>query len=45
MTTDLLSPTPSGNLGSYTFVDEEELLGFKIWVAELELLVRGRALR
>lgn len=24
---------------AYTFVDEEELLGFKIWVAELELLV------
>jgi hypothetical protein len=43
---DQLSPAPSGSL-AYTFVDEEELLGFKIWVAELELLVgptrRGRA--
>lgn len=26
--------------GSLAYVDEEELLGFKIWVAELELLVR-----
>lgn len=34
-----LSPAPSGTM-AYTFVDEEELLGFKIWVAELELLVR-----
>lgn len=35
-----LTHAPSGSL-AYTFVDEEELLGFKIWVAELELLVRG----
>lgn len=34
-----LSHASSGSL-SYTFVDEEVLLGFKIWVAELELLVR-----
>ncbi|PRW58658.1 HEAT repeat-containing 5B isoform X2 [Chlorella sorokiniana] len=40
-----LASAASGSLGTYTFVDEEELLGFKIWVAELELLVgnaRGR---
>lgn len=39
-----LALSPRGSL-AYTFVDEEELLGFKIWVAELELLVgnaRGR---
>ncbi|KAL4431040.1 hypothetical protein ABPG75_006296 [Micractinium tetrahymenae] len=38
-----LAPAASGSLA---YVDEEALLGFKIWVAELELLVgnaRGRA--
>jgi len=33
--------TPAGSSLAYTFVDEEALLGFKIWVAELELLVGG----
>lgn len=31
--------------GSLAYVDEEALLGFKIWVAELELLVRKGACR
>lgn len=34
-----LAPAASGSLA---YVDEEALLGFKIWVAELELLVRGK---
>ena len=38
--TSTLTSAPSGSL-TFTFVDEEELLGFKIWVAELELLVGG----
>lgn len=34
-----LNPAASGSLA---YVDEEALLGFKIWVAELELLVSGK---